>query len=77
MITASNTTTKPTAPALFAELDYRENDGIEISLLWNRSTNSISVLLVDTKTNESFEATVASEHALDAFKHPYTYVDRT
>jgi hypothetical protein len=76
MITTSNTSSNP-APFLLAELDYRENDGIEISLLWNRTTNSISVLVVDTKTNESFEATVANEHALDGFKHPYTYVDRT
>jgi hypothetical protein len=53
------------------ELDYRENEGIEVSLLWNRSTNSISVLVVDTKTNQSFEATVANEQALDAFNHPY------
>ena len=27
----------------FEELDYRENDGIAVSLLWSRADNSVSV----------------------------------
>jgi hypothetical protein len=40
---------------LFHELDYRENDGIEVSLLWNQSDNTLSVYVCDTRSNESFE----------------------
>jgi hypothetical protein len=58
---------------LFEELDYRENDGIEVSLLWDRSTNGVSIYVFDTKTNTSFEQQVAPEQALDAFHHPYVY----
>jgi hypothetical protein len=58
------------------ELDHRENDGIAVSLLWDSSINSVSVLVLDTKTNESFEATVSNEHALGAFNHPDAYAGR-
>jgi hypothetical protein len=58
---------------LFEELDYREADGIEVSLLWNRSLNTLSVFVVDTRTNESFELEVLPEEALEAFHHPFAH----
>jgi hypothetical protein len=58
---------------LFEELDYREADGIEVSLLWNRVVNSLSVFVVDARTNECFELEVSPEKALEAFHHPYAY----
>ena len=57
----------------FEELDYRENDGIEVSLLWSRADNSLSVFVVDAKTDELFELPVRVEEALDAFRHPFAY----
>jgi hypothetical protein len=36
-----------------AELDYRDSDSIEVSLLWNRANNSLAVFAYDSRTNES------------------------
>ena len=58
---------------LFEELDYREADGIEVSLLWSRGDNSLCVLVFDAKLEHTLEIPVPREHALDAFRHPYAY----
>jgi hypothetical protein len=55
------------------ELDYRESDGIEVLLLWNRSDGSLSVAVHDTRTATSFELLVDPEQAGDAFRHPFAY----
>jgi hypothetical protein len=57
----------------FEELDYRENDGLEVSLLWNRTDNSLSVLVVDTKTEDVFELPARGAEAMDVFRHPFAY----
>ena len=61
---------------LFEELDYRESDGIEVSLLWNRSDNRVTVLVIDTKTDVSFELPIEGHEAREAFHHPYAYAAR-
>ena len=58
---------------MFEELDYREADGIEVSLLWNRATNALSVYVTDSKTGESFELEVPGARAREVFAHPYAY----
>jgi hypothetical protein len=55
------------------ELDYRANDGVEVSLLWHKRTDTLAVFVHDTRTDETFEIEVESTHALDAFHHPYAY----
>jgi hypothetical protein len=65
-----------TQQTLFEELDHREGDGIEVSLLWNRSNNGVTVFVVDTKTDVSFELPVAGSDALHAFRHPFAYAAR-
>lgn len=60
-------------PRLFEELDYRECDGIEVSLLWCPTDGTLNVVVFDSRTNETFEIGVAREHALDAFRHPFAY----
>ena len=64
-------TAQPTAT--FEELDYRESDGLEISLLWSRADNSLSVVVVDTKSDTGFELPVKGDEALDVFHHPFAY----
>jgi hypothetical protein len=59
--------------SLFAELDYRESDGIEVSLLWNRSDDSLSVYVSDIRTNDTFELPVTAAHAREVFLHPYAH----
>ena len=69
------TTTATQTTSRFEELDYRESDGIQVSLLWSRETNALSVFVVDTKTDEQFELALAPAHAMDAFRHPFAYAD--
>jgi hypothetical protein len=57
----------------FEELDYRENDGIQISLLWRRTDNSLVVIVVDTKAEETFELSAHADDAMDVFHHPFAY----
>lgn len=62
--------------ARFEELDYRENDGIEVSLLWSRQDDGLSVLVVDSRRAETFELSVAAGEALEVFNHPFAYAAR-
>jgi hypothetical protein len=62
-----------TSPHLFEELDHRSNDGIDVSLLWNRRDGELVVLLCDTKVDEVLELEAAPDRALDVFHHPYAY----
>ena len=55
------------------ELDRRAGDGLDVSLLWTRSTNRLHVLVHDEKLDEAFELDVDGFEALDAFRHPYAY----
>ena len=54
-------------------LNYRENGGIHVLLLWSRTTDALSVLVVDTKTEEHFAFRVHASEAMDAFRHPFAY----
>lgn len=58
---------------MFEELDYRENDAIQVSLLWNRSDNGLTVRVFDGKTDEAFDLRVQAHEAMDAFRHPFAY----
>ena len=55
------------------ELDYRSNDGLEVTLLWHPQTNRVTVSVFDSKTGDDFGIDVAPADALDAFRHPYAY----
>jgi hypothetical protein len=53
------------------ELDHRNADGIDVTLLWDPRTDSVAVAVVDD--NESLRIAVDASEALDAFRHPYAY----
>ena len=55
------------------ELAYRASDGLEVWLLWNPAADRLLVVVVDARTDDSFELDVTSEIAMDAFHHPYAY----
>ena len=55
------------------ELDFRENDGIAVSLRWHRRSNRLSVLVADSQSGESFTLSARSDNARDVFTHPYAY----
>jgi hypothetical protein len=55
------------------ELDYRESDGIEVSLTWSRADGSLAVAVRDARAGEQFDFPVKPEQAWDAFQHPFAY----
>jgi len=59
------------------ELDHRLGDGIDVTLLWSRRTGGVFVLVVDLRYGDSFDLEVDPADALDAFRHPYAYVEHS
>ena len=58
----------PTTPnSTVREMDWRTNDHIEVRLLCNSLTDSVSVSLHDARSGESFRFDAAPAHALEAF----------
>ena len=55
------------------ELAYREQDGLEIALLWDPRSNDVCVDVVDERDDSFLRIPVAGRFALDAFHHPYAY----
>jgi len=55
------------------ELDSRESDGLEVSLVWYPAEDAIAVKVLDLRTGERFEFPVPSSQARDAFDHPFAY----
>jgi hypothetical protein len=55
------------------ELHHRTADGIEVSLLWSRLTNALTVAVEDSRLGVSFELEAPAEKALDVFEHPFAY----
>jgi hypothetical protein len=55
------------------ELDYREGDGLEVTLAWYPEDDAIAVKVLDTRTGERFEFPVDPASARDAFDHPFAY----
>jgi hypothetical protein len=56
------------------ELAHRANDGFQITLLWDRADDRLTVVVDHAPTGESFELQAANGHdALEAFHHPFAY----
>lgn len=57
----------------YTELHHRSADGIEVSLLWSRVNNALTVSVEDSRSGVSFELPAPAEEALDVFEHPFAY----
>ena len=55
------------------ELAYRNQNGLEVTLLWDPDSNEVSVEVIDQLDESVFRLPVAGHLALDAFHHPYAY----
>jgi hypothetical protein len=55
------------------ELHHRSADGIEVSLLWSRLTNALTVAVEDSRSGQSFVLPAPAEKALDVFEHQFAY----
>jgi hypothetical protein len=57
----------------WSELALRENDGLAVSLHWNRATGRVKVAVDDAQLGDHFEINVHAADALAAFHHPFAY----
>jgi hypothetical protein len=55
------------------ELAHRTGNGIEVTLLWTKSTNMVTIAVNDSHCAQALEFEVDADCALDAFNHPYAY----
>jgi hypothetical protein len=61
------------ADSTLTELHHRSADGIEVTLLWSRQSNTLTVAVEDSRSGESFAVPAPAEKALDVFAHPFAY----
>jgi hypothetical protein len=59
--------------AAHRELAYRNQNGLEVTLLWDSRSNEVCVDVVDHLDDSGFRLPIAGHLALDAFHHPYAY----
>jgi len=71
--TLSNCDGEDMTDTTLTELHRRSADGIEVSLLWSRITNALTVAVEDSRSGLSFEVPAPAEKALDVFERPYAY----
>jgi hypothetical protein len=60
-----------TGPADWVELAKRASNGLEVTLLWNRSSNRVKVVVSDERLCHHLDFDVARADALSAFYHPF------
>jgi hypothetical protein len=56
------------------ELAHRSSAGIDVALYWGPERKTITVEVLDLRTDEFFSFEVAPGLALDAFHHPFGYL---
>ena len=64
---------KTTRSCDWQELASRNNDGLAISLLWNKAEGRVKLSITDSRCDETFELGLAGEDALTAFNHPFAF----
>jgi hypothetical protein len=62
-----------TGGAGWVELGKRAAGGLEVVLLWNRSSNRVKVVVSDDRVCHHLDFEVAPADALSAFYHPFAY----
>ncbi len=62
-----------TAPTERRELAHRTSDGIDVSLFWTKATDRVTIVVVDSHSEETLEFNVSGRDALEAFRHPYAF----
>jgi hypothetical protein len=60
-------------PADWVELAKRASTGLEVVLLWDRSSNRVKVVVSDERLCHHLDFDVARTDALSAFYHPFAH----
>ena len=58
---------------LLQELAHRSTNGIEVSLLWSRQSDTVTVFVADGRSGNTLRIDARRDNALDVFNHPYAY----
>ena len=61
-------------PRHISELAFREDHGIAVSLVWDTSTDRLTVIVNDLDSGDTFEIAAPRTKAMDVFRHPFAYV---
>jgi hypothetical protein len=59
---------------VFVELNTRQNDGLTVSLEWDRATGDTQVVVYDNRAAIEVAFGVPGAKAADAFQHPFRYL---
>jgi hypothetical protein len=62
-----------TGSANWIELAKRASNGLEVVLLWDRTSNRVKVAVSDERVCHHLDFEVARADALSAFYHPFAY----
>lgn len=58
-------------------LAARTGDGLTVALNWSPADDAVYVSVADDRSGKNHHSRVPSDKALDAFYHPFCYVDVT
>jgi hypothetical protein len=64
---------EPTMDTTIVELDHRKSGPFEVTLLWHRDLEAVTLTIRDSRSDRWLELPVVHERALQAFKHPFAY----
>jgi hypothetical protein len=60
-------------PTDWIELAKRASNGLEVLLLWDRSSNRVKVAVSDARLCHHLDFEIAPAYALQAFHHPFAH----
>jgi hypothetical protein len=58
---------------MFVELDTRHDDGLTVTLEWDRDTGHTQIVVHDVRSDALLAFGVPPAHAGNAFRHPFRY----
>ena len=66
---------EPPSSTTRRELSRRTSGGLEVVLYWCDRPSAVTLSVTDAGTGEIFEIEVPGADALDAFHHPFAYLN--
>ncbi len=60
-------------PTDWIELAKRASNGLEVALLWDRSSNRVKIVVSDARLCHHLDFEIARADALHAFYHPFAH----
>jgi hypothetical protein len=64
---------QPASASALVQLAHRENDGIDVTLVWDKRGDRRIVFVLDSRSGELLTVPVGRDNALDVFYHPFAY----